>query len=145
MPTAQDAFRAMVKDQLAPAFRDRGLRGSGARYELPSDTHWLLVGLQKSMGSTADAVHFVVNVSAVGKAAWTRHRVGRSFLGEKPTGNAQGPGTDMARLGVLAFGVDKWWVVRATEPATEVVREVLQTLDEFGMPWLAAAAGRDPS
>ena len=134
--TAQDAFNAMVKSQLAPAFRARGLRGSGARYELPSDTHWLLLGLQKSVGSTADTVHFAVNLSCVGKAAWTEHRVGRPYLGEKPTANAQGPGTEMTRLGILMTGVDKWWDVRANEPTTQVADEVLHALDVYGMPWL---------
>jgi hypothetical protein len=37
---AQDDYREMIRDHIAPALREMGFKGSGQNYALPSETHW---------------------------------------------------------------------------------------------------------
>jgi Domain of unknown function (DUF4304) len=55
-----------------------GFKGSGQSFTLPSKTHWVLLGFQKSMTSNAKAVRFTVNLTAASKQAWSR--TARSLL-----------------------------------------------------------------
>lgn len=136
--TAQDHFRSMVKEELAPQLRRMGFRGSGARFELPSDTHWLLLGLQKSTSSTADEVRFTVNLSAVDRQAWAAKYETDAWIGEKPSANVRGPLTTWQRLGILVSGTDTWLSVRANGPTAEVVGTVVDGIRNHGVPWLRA-------
>jgi Domain of unknown function (DUF4304) len=54
--TAQEAFTMMVKEQIAPALRELGFKGSGQRFTLPDDEHWALIGLQKFTWSNREAM-----------------------------------------------------------------------------------------
>ena len=67
VPTAQEAFVKMMKEEIAPALRRLGFKGSGQRYELPSPTHWALLGFQKSAYSDSPEVRFTVNVTIAGR------------------------------------------------------------------------------
>ncbi len=42
-----------VKDLISPALRTMGFKGSGGRYQLPSEDQWALLGFQKSTFSDA--------------------------------------------------------------------------------------------
>src|SRR5439155_1336209 len=64
--TAQEAFTMMVKDEIAPALRELGFKGSGQRFTLPSETHWALLGLQKFTWSDRDRVDFYRGDELVG-------------------------------------------------------------------------------
>jgi hypothetical protein len=65
MPTAQVVFERMLREEVAPALRELGLRGSGQRFRLPSESHWALLAFQKSQWSDADEIRFTVNVMTV--------------------------------------------------------------------------------
>ena len=72
--TAQEMFRAMVRDQVAPALRDLGFKGSGQVYLLPSETHWAMLSFQKSASSDAASVRFAVNFDVTTKQEWEHRR-----------------------------------------------------------------------
>jgi len=137
--TAQDRYRAMLRDEIAPALRVRGFKGSGTTYLLPDDTHWLQIGFQASRWNSAEQVMFTVNISVVEKLAWVR--LAREF-GEKgrPNPNAVYPGeAGVWRLGPLAFGEDRWWpVLDIPRQSTGVATQVLDAIDRFGLPVLRA-------
>ncbi len=128
----------MVKEELAPQLRRLGFRGSGSRFELPSDTYWLLLGLQKSTSSTADEVRFTVNLSAVDRQAWAAKYQTDAWIGEKPSANLRGPLTAWQRLGILVSGTDTWLSVRANGPTVEVLESVVDAIRDHGVPWLRA-------
>jgi hypothetical protein len=139
--TAQQAYASMVKVDLSPGFWARGWSGSGGRYQLPSDSHWVLVGLQKSAYSDLDEVRFAVNLSVVSRAAWEEiaKRPGRQAA---PTPNTH-PGSQgwWERLGMLASPDhrDLWWSVSMRSDLSEVAGSVLTAFDQFGVPWLRNA------
>jgi hypothetical protein len=54
----QATYRAMLRDDIAPALRALGLKGSGSRYSLPDPESWALLGFQAS------------TVVSSGPAAW---------------------------------------------------------------------------
>jgi hypothetical protein len=68
--TAQAAYGELIKTQISPGFRERGWRGSGGRYEYPSDENWILVGFQKSAFSDRDGLRFAVNLVFASKVNW---------------------------------------------------------------------------
>jgi hypothetical protein len=83
MATALDIFRLMMREEIAPGIRRMGFKGSGQSFILPSETHWVLLGFQKSTTSNANAVRFTVNVTAASRRAWTQARSEHSYLGER--------------------------------------------------------------
>jgi hypothetical protein len=87
METALDIFRLMMREEIAPGIRRMGFKGSGQSFISPSETHWVLLGFQKSTTSNANAVRFTVNVTAASKRAWTQARSEHSYLGERPSAN----------------------------------------------------------
>lgn len=128
----------MVSAELAPELRRLGFRGSGTQFELPSATHWLLLGFQKSTSSTADEVRFTVNLSAVDRQAWATKRETETWMRVRPSANISGPVTTSQRLGILVGGTDTWfsiWPHRSTEV---VAGEVLAAIRDHGISWLRA-------
>jgi hypothetical protein len=133
----------MVKTQLAPRLRDLGFKGSGRNYDLQCPDHWALLGLQSSRWNDASEVSFTVNLLVVSREAWEREVVERPFIGPKPTANEH-PGVFAwtKRLGTLMpEGEDKWWPVSAGKNTSEVVQEVLEAIELYGLPAIARAVG----
>ncbi|MGW4928281.1 DUF4304 domain-containing protein [Agromyces sp. NPDC004153] len=137
--TAQQAFVALVNTGLSPGFRARGWTGSGGKYQLPSESHWVLAGVQKSSFSDRDEVRFTVNLTVVSRADWTEIRERRG--GREAPNATTHPGSPghWERLGMLASpdNVDVWWSVSPQSDLAEVAKSVMSTLDEYGTPWLS--------
>jgi hypothetical protein len=134
----------MLRDQIAPALRERGFKGSGSSYVLPDETHWLQLGFQASRWSSASGVEFTVNVAVAEKAAWDRLAAERGYSGRPSPVTRYSADTAVWRLGSLAFGEDRWWrVPDRPEDAALVAAAVLEALDRAGLPRLRArgAAG----
>jgi hypothetical protein len=117
--TAQDAFRQMIRDTVAPALRETGFKGSAAR------AVWYTGGdyggafwIQKSFHNDKNHVRFTVHLSAGhGNAVyWTRHL--RSLV----------PGNQ-----------DDWFVISDAQPARSTGDEVLAAFHGYGWPAMLAA------
>jgi Domain of unknown function (DUF4304) len=139
MMKAQEVFRVMMREQVAPALRELGFRGSGQSFTLPSDEYWALVGFQKSDSSSARAVKFTVNVQVAPKEEWAKAAREKPWLGSRPSPNVVGasyvPGGWSERIGLLLpVRTYRWWWVepdRLTEP---VAREVVAAIRDHGLP-----------
>jgi len=136
--TAQDVYAALMKDTLAPALRALGLRGSGGRFSLPSDTHWALLGFQRSVWDDRDEIQLTVNLTVLGRAAWASEVAGNPWQAARPNPNHEyGTLASQTRLGLLLpGGTDTWWTVRADEPTDTVTDDVLAAIRDVGIPWL---------
>jgi hypothetical protein len=134
--TAIDAFRSMMRDEIAPALREMGFVGSGQTYTLPSDSHWVLLGFQKLRASNAAKVRFTVNVTAASRRAWDELRASLDYLPERPSANtAYGPAIWRRRIGMLLpEGVDRWWTVTPARPTTPVAAEVAEAIRLAALP-----------
>jgi hypothetical protein len=136
MATAQETYRDMMKTQVAPALRQLGFKGSGQNYELPSPTHWALLGFQKSAWSEASALRFTVNVLVVSCADWESARAERSYVPARPTANRLwGDFACQRRIGtLLPGGQDLWWEVEAAAETNDLAAEVVSAIQEFVLP-----------
>ena len=139
----QDRYAAMVKEQISPGMRRLGFTGTAGRYELASPSHWLLVGLQKSSGSSPLGVKFTVNVCAISFTDWMRMSARQPRLGARPSAYyLHDPPARSARIGQLMGGDDHWWRLDpATDPAA-IAAEVLDAVSTFAVPWLHQHARR---
>jgi hypothetical protein len=136
METALDIFRLMMRGEIAPELRQMGFKGSGQSFTLPSETHWVLLGFQKSMASNAKAVRFTVNETAASKRAWLEARSVRSYLPERPSANiSYGAFAWQRRIGrLLPDTQDKWWTVAPRASTERVKVEVLDATRIYALP-----------
>ncbi len=135
--TAQEAYKALLKEHVAPALRDLGFKGSGREFELPSDTHWIQVGLQASTYSSADAVKFTVNLSAVRRDVWQRASSEQQWLGKKPKANTVSGVQGFQRIGkAMPQQQDHWWTLQPSDNLTVLSAEVVGAIRDFGIPAL---------
>jgi len=157
--TAQDVFKRLLRDSVAPELRRQGLKGSGSAYVLPDAAFWAQVGFQRSTSSNDDLVKFTINLKVTDKEwwdeqrrddsplkdtpppgveqiSWDAHRLERSVYPPRPSANTSGEGR-IERLGQLIPGneVHHWWSLSA-DNAEGVMEDALQALLNYGFPWL---------
>ncbi len=113
---------------------------------LPSDTHWALVGFQRSAYNSADLVAFTVNVKVASKrsfAAFTGQvGEGNAEPPTRPSANARYPQVEEwhARLGDLvpapphATDLDPWGTVERGTDLQVLAGDVLSAFTDFALP-----------
>ena len=145
MSSAQEAFRAMLKEHVAPSLRALGFKGSGQNYQLPSDTHWALVGFQKSEFSDSETITFTINLQVIRRSDWDEARRESPWMGERPTATTTW-GLSLAwskRIGQLTpSGEDLWWTFRAGTDTTQLAGAVLWAIEDFALPAIREQLGR---
>ena len=134
----------MLRDEVAPALRALGFRGSGQNFSLASETHWALLGFQKSAWSHVDGVRFTVNLVVVARDAWAKARESLPELPERPGANwGISPVMESAfeggywneRIGkLMPEGLDHWWDVEAGEDPTPVAQAVVAAVRDYALP-----------
>jgi hypothetical protein len=139
--TAQDAYKRMIREHLSPRLRALGFKGSGGAYEWPSESHWIVLGVQASQFSSADGVKFTLNCQVVRRDVWEEARQKDSYLGSKPKPNTvAGSFVWWARIGsLMPGGEDKWWWLRPSDDVEALPEEVGSAVQEYVVP----AIGRE--
>jgi hypothetical protein len=129
----------MMKEEIAPALRRLGFKGSGQRYELPSGTHWAILGFQKSAYSDSADARFTINLTVVGRDEWEEARRQRPYIGERPKPSTySGVGWE-SRIGqLMPGGEDRWWRISGDLPTEPVAGEVISAIEEFALPAMRA-------
>ena len=142
--TAQETFARLVKAHLGPRLRRLGMTGSGNRWTLPSDTHWVLMGLQRSTTSTSQEVRFTLNLLVVRRDHWSAYVAEEPWAGDKPNPNeSSGPGVWTTRIGQLlppdrpGWGRgDRWWELHPTSDLDELASAVADVVEHVALPAL---------
>ena len=136
MVTAQDAYKAMIRDLLSPGLRALGFKGSGGAYEWPSESHWIILGVQASKFSSANGVKFTLNCQVVRRDTWDEARRELSYLGSRPKPNTIAGGFVWhARIGkLMPVGEDKWWWLRASDDIAAIADEVAAAVRAYVVP-----------
>lgn len=139
-PTPQQVYDELMKASFAPALRSVGLKGSGGRFELPSDRYWAQLGFQKSAHSDSDALMFTVNLSVISREIWAEEASAKPRLGDKPKPSTfYGSWADQVRIGQLTeSGEDLWWRLKRGDDASQVAEQVVSSLLDIAVPWLRA-------
>jgi hypothetical protein len=146
--TAQETFAAMLRDEVAPALRKLGLKGSGQRYELPSDEFWATVGFQKLKWSDAAKVTFTINLTVASRRGWAEARAVHPYLPERPSPTLTfyiAPGVDMdkwvwqSRIGLLLSEKnDRWWDVTPGQDIRPLAAEIVGAIRDYGLTAMRA-------
>jgi hypothetical protein len=136
---AQDCFKQMLRDQIAPAMRAEGFKGSGSEYSLPDSGCLALIGFQRSTSSNAAEVKFTVNLKVVARAAWANARSEISFLPVFPRVNVRYSGAPewATRIGLLMSQPhDHWWTLRPEDDSAPLASEVMEAVRTLAIPAL---------
>jgi hypothetical protein len=133
-PTAQDAYKQMLREYVAPALRELGFRGAPSRgnFRYETTTHAAEVRFQKSRGSTTQEVDFWILLHATDIKTewvywdWTLEALARDW------GDRGG------------------WTICAGDPVEPVASEVVHSLRSHAWPAIQAALDnpgypRDPT
>jgi hypothetical protein len=141
METAQDTYKRLHREYLAPAFRELGLRGS-KNYVLPDERYWLQIGFQGSDTSTSGAVRFYVNLSVHEKTDWDAFRAESPLMrpAARPAPNVHWPVGKIERHESAAAGPYNRWEVRAGQPLADLAIDVVAAVRDTAIPWLRAHA-----
>jgi hypothetical protein len=134
--TAQDAYKTMVRDHLSPRLRALGFKGSGGAYQWPSESHWIIIGVQASQFSSAEGVKFTLNCQVVRRDVWEQARQDYSYVGTKPSPNTiAGSFVWHRRIGTLMPGrQDKWWWLRPSHDIEALAHEVATAVQDHVVP-----------
>ena len=137
MANAQERFKSMLREEVAPALRRLGLKGSGQAYTVPSETHWAVIGFQKFSWSDADRVEFTLNLTVARKDEWASAYAESPHIGRRPKPNVSGGPSWWTRIGtVLEADGDQKWVVDKRGPTDHVAGEVVATIRDHALPAL---------
>lgn len=139
-PTPQQVYDHLMKESFAPALRGAGMKGSGGRFELPSEKYWSQLGFQKSAFSDSAALKFTVNLSVIGRGLWAEHAAEEPHLGKKPRpSTSYGSWAEQVRIGRLTpSGEDLWWWLKRGDDPEPLAEQVISTLLDVAVPWLVA-------
>jgi hypothetical protein len=138
--TAQDDYREMIRNHVAPALREMGFKGSGQNYALPSETHWVSLWFQKSRSSDALQFRFTVHLLVVGKDEWEAIREANDLAPGQPRGGWGAP----ARSWTVSYRprpneapdgwMQIWWELEAGEPIKALANVVISTIRNEALP-----------
>src|SRR5262245_21823215 len=104
--TAQDRFREVLRSSLAPALRDHGFAGSGQDFSRRFGHEWAVVNVQRSRSSSADEVHFTVNLGVACPAALAEDGIPEDVAPPEVLCHSR------VRIGqLLPGGRDTWWTI----------------------------------
>lgn len=108
------------------------------RYSLKSDSHWALLGFQKSWYSDKAEVRFTVNLLVVRRDVWSDLVVAHPYYGATPSAiTLYGPPVRSTRIGKLVDDhEDKWWRVYAGQNMGMLRADVIANVVDAGLPWL---------
>ena len=135
MSTVQEKFKELLKDTVAPALRENGLKGSGQEYSIKSDDYWALIGLQKSMYSDAQGLKFTINIYVVSKQQWDDGRERYSYFPKKPSPNTKWQLGWSERIGMLMPSkLDHWWEFNSRTNEKELAEQVVHAIMEYAVP-----------
>jgi hypothetical protein len=167
--SALEMYKVFVNQFFSPGLRALGFIGSAGRYEMPSDTCWVLLGLQKSKFSAKARVEFTINLKVVSKELWNEARAAFPELSERPTPNAvqwadldgptppgqypadyfshrRGVSFPFERIGALGpRHADHWWPIETSTDLRALTTDVLENVELYGLPWLFEEVGRKGS
>ena len=135
METVQEIFKALLKEDIAPRLRGQGLKGSGQNFSVPSDSHWVLIGFQKSIFSDSRELKFTINLYVVNKQEWEDVRSERSYYPAKPTPTTRwGIGWSRRIGSLLPERCDHWWSLNSTSNLEDISNEVIEFIVKYALP-----------
>jgi hypothetical protein len=134
--TAQEVFKTMLRQQIAPALREMGFKGSGNNYQMSREGYRIQIELQRSKWSTRDSVQFDANVSVrhpptvelFNEANQRARQQGKAM--ENLGWNFHPRLSQLARPNTTQFS----WIVRPNEPSEPVAHDFIEAVRNRFLP-----------
>jgi Domain of unknown function (DUF4304) len=147
--SAQDAYKVLMRDYIAPRLRELGFKGSGREFWLSSESFWAGIGFQASAWSDKSAVQFTVNVQVVEKDRWAElvaSRPDRKYP-QRPAANSSYSSRVAwaTRIGELMDGKDHWWSTRGVVDLAALAEEVIREIRDKALPEMRSRIGGQPT
>lgn len=135
MSTIQETFKNFLRVMIAPRLRQAGLKGSGQNYSLQSESHWALIGFQKSAHSDSENLKFTINIFVVPKKEWELARSEYSYFPAKPTATVSWSLGWHRRIGyLLPANCDYWWSLNANTNQNLLSKEIVNAICDKAVP-----------
>jgi len=135
METVQDEFKLLMKERIAPRLRELGLKGSGQNFNLPSESHWSLIGFQKSMFSDSQELKFTINIYVIKRKEWEKVRSERSYFPVKPNPTTKwGIGWERRIGSLLPEKCDHWWTMKLNGNLEYISGQVVEYIAKYVLP-----------
>ncbi|HEU0239171.1 MAG TPA: ankyrin repeat domain-containing protein [Micromonosporaceae bacterium] len=135
-PSAQDGYRAMMRQRVAPEMKRLGFIRSGRTFTLPDTNYLVALSIQGSYANSFMSKRFTANLSVLSRAALAEHeeRSGRSIDRFNP--DSQHVAWHWRyRLGEISrYGRDHWWELWAGFPFDDVATAFLDAVANFAVP-----------
>lgn len=132
----------MLKDQIGPALRALGMRGSGQNFKLPTENgDFALLGFQKD--SWDETMQFTANVAFYSGSKWHEALARNSWLPTVPTASTMYAVADLQewkkRVGELMDPPhDHWWTIQSADDVPAVADHVVAVVRDAVLPQLRA-------
>jgi hypothetical protein len=147
--TAQDAYKVLIRDSIAPRLRELGFKGSGREFWLSSESFWAGIGFQASAWSDKSAVQFTVNIQVVEKDRWAELVASRPdrHYPQRPAANSSYSShvAWVTRIGELMDGQDHWWSTRGVVNLAALAEEVVREIRDRALPEMRLRMSGQPS
>jgi hypothetical protein len=106
---------------------------SGRNWHKKLGDNWLIVNVQASEGNMGSEGKFAINLGVYATAI-------AALAGQKPLEGKpkEYESTVRKRLGVLAYGYDRWWSITPHSDLNAISADVVEKMQLFGLPWLNA-------
>ena len=135
MKSTQEVFKYLIKEIIGPHLRKIGFKGSGQNYFIPSDSHWSLLGFQKSMFSDSTDLRFTINLYVITKDEWEIARSKKSYYPAKPTPTTKWGEGWHKRIGeLMPEKTDHWWRITSSTDLISLSKEVITAIEIYGLP-----------
>jgi hypothetical protein len=121
----------VLGNHVAPYLKALGFKKKAANFWRETDDFIDLVNVQKSQWNSADEAQFTLNLGIYWRDVQTEIQREAKSMPPKEL-----ECTVFERLGALFAGNDFWWSVHSRTNADELGKEVVEKLENFGLPWL---------
>lgn len=126
-----------IAQPLRELLKPRGFKKTGLTFSRPLDDVDHLIGLQKSMASTADESRVTLNL-----AVWVRRLATvRAGLVEKP--NIWDAHWRLRIGQLMPAHADRWWTITSDDQAILVGSEIAAAVSQYGLPVLGELMDAD--
>jgi hypothetical protein len=130
------AYRRLLRDEIAPALRALGLSGSGRVFHFDSDDAWGLLGFRASPRRVDGAIWFTVDLCVVSKLVWDSAQRTLAVPREHPVPGAYNGSFVWDRpIGrLMPEPADRWWRVSIDSDLGSLAADVVAAIRDFGLP-----------
>ncbi|MFF2274562.1 DUF4304 domain-containing protein [Agromyces sp. NPDC058126] len=131
--TLHTALKAELRDQLGPAARRHGYRGSAPTWrKTNAQGDWVVVNVQSSSWNTSERIRCTINIAAVPEPwlRWMRHQLDARPV--KSVSESHGLYRDRLHPTGAPDGADLWWEAVDASSIEAMVADMTARLEDVG-------------